>query len=236
MTKKRLDVLIVEKYPHITRARARELVLEGRVKVNGVVAAKPGVLLTNESSLIIEDYAYVSRAGYKLKAALDHFDINVEGLVVLDSGLSTGGFSDCLLQHGVKRVYGVDVGQGQVHETLLSDERLVVMEKTNLRDLESLPERVDLVTLDLSFISVLKVMPAVKTLLKPEGKIIVLIKPQFEVGRIKGGVVKDPKLHERVIEDIRSGFEEYGFTMRGVIESPLRGAKGENREFLALFE
>jgi len=179
----------------------------------------------------------VSRAGFKLEKALDEFEVDVAGLTVLDAGISTGGFTDCLLQRGAKKVYGIDVGYGQVHEKLRDDPRVVLMERTNLRNLERLPEKVDLVTLDLSFISILKVMPAVKRLVKPDGKIITLIKPQFEaekgeVGR--GGIVKDEKVHEKVVEKIKTGMAEFGFEMVALTESPIFGAKG-NKEFLALF-
>ena len=144
-----------------------------------------------------------------------------------------------MLQRGVKKVYGVDVGYGQVHDKVTRDERLVLMERTNLRKLDMLPDLVDLVTLDLSFISILKVMPAVVKLMQPDAKIITLIKPQFEAGKEnvgKGGVVRDSKVHDAVIEKIKNGMKEFGFKIVGVIESPIRGATGGNKEFLALFE
>jgi len=155
----------------------------------------------------------------------------------LDAGLSTGGFADCLLQRGVQKIYGVDVGYGQVHEKIRNDDRIVVMERTNLRELRDVGQRVDLVTLDLSFISLLKVMDAVKAVLKDDGQLITLIKPQFEaekkdVGR--GGIIKDPKIHEQVIERVTHGIQEHGFKLVGVIESPITGATG-NKEFLAYF-
>jgi 23S rRNA (cytidine1920-2'-O)/16S rRNA (cytidine1409-2'-O)-methyltransferase len=158
-------------------------------------------------------------------------------MVAMDAGISTGGFTDCLLQRGVQRVYGVDVGYGQLHEKIRSDNRVVVRERTNLRELETLGERVDIVTLDLSFISVLKVMDAVERVLKPEGKLIILIKPQFEaqkheVGR--GGIIKDPAVHHEVVERVKEGMRARGFVCHGVIESPILGGSG-NKEFLAYF-
>jgi len=237
--KKRLDLLVQKKYPQFSRNQIQSWILQGKVSVDEKVVDKAGTLIPVESEIVLDvkEPKYVSRAGFKLEKALDHFDVDVKDLVVLDSGISTGGFADCLLQRGVKKVYGVDVGYGQVHEKLLQDERLVLMERTNLRYLEKLPELVDLVTLDLSFISILKVMPAVSSLLKPNGKIITLIKPQFEAepGQVsRGGIVRDEKVHRQVIEKIENGMKEYGFKMEGVIESPILGAKG-NKEFLAYF-
>ncbi|MBU1007784.1 TlyA family RNA methyltransferase [Candidatus Dependentiae bacterium] len=237
--KKRLDKLVFEQHPDLSRTYIQSIIMQGKVLVNGQSCVKPGTMLASDAELTItaKEPKYVSRAGLKLERALDHFDINVNGLVALDSGISTGGFSDCLLQRGAKRVYGVDVGYGQVHEKVSSNPRLTLMERTNLRHLERLPELVDLVTLDLSFISILKVMPAVSRLIKPDGKIILLIKPQFEAERHeigRGGIVKSELVHERVIEKIRLGMEEFGFVMDGIVDSPITGAKG-NKEFLALF-
>ncbi|MFH1643649.1 MAG: TlyA family RNA methyltransferase [bacterium] len=239
--KKRLDLLIKDKYPNLTRNQIQGFIMLGKVKLEGKVLDKPGTILDVNSDIILEvdEPKYVSRAGFKLEKALDHFGINVKDLVVLDSGLSTGGFTDCLLQHGAKKVYGVDVGMAQVHEKISRDPRVVVMEQTNLRHLEKLPELVDLVTLDLSFISLLKVMPAVSKLIKPSGKIITLIKPQFEAEKKdikRGGVVKDEKIHEGVIERIKNGMKDFGFEMKDLIESPILGATSGNKEFLALFE
>ena len=238
--KKRLDLLVQEKYPHLSRNQIQSFILQGKVSVDGKVQTKAGTLVdvTAEINLEIKEPKYVSRAGFKLEKALDHFNVDVKGLVILDSGISTGGFTDCLLQRGAKKVYGVDVGYGQVHEKVLKDDRLVLMERTNLRYVDSLPELVDLVTLDLSFISILKVMPAVSKLVKPDAKIITLIKPQFEaekkqIGR--GGIVKDEKVHQEVIKKIEEGMLQFGFKMVDVIESPIFGATG-NKEFLALFE
>ena len=237
--KKRLDVLVGERYPEFSRTYIQSIIMQGKVAVNERVIDKPGTQVLDDADIVVDaqEPKYVSRAGFKLEKALDHFAFDVTGLVVLDSGVSTGGFTDCLLQRGAKKVYGVDVGYGQVHEKLLKDDRFVLMERTNLRHLEKLPEQVDLVTLDLSFISILKVMPAIKKLLKPQGKIVALIKPQFEAGREdvpRGGVVKDEAVYVQVVEMITQGMKEFGFELKEIIDSPIQGAKG-NKEFLALF-
>jgi 23S rRNA (cytidine1920-2'-O)/16S rRNA (cytidine1409-2'-O)-methyltransferase len=238
--KKRFDILVGEKFPSLSRTYIQSLIMQGKVFVDGKPITKAGTLIdvTLELDVKDKDQKYASRAGFKLEAALDHFKVDVKGLVVLDAGLSTGGFTDCMLQRGVKKVYGVDVGYGQVHEKIRRDERVEILERTNLRNLESLPRKVDLATLDLSFISLLTVMPAVINLLKDDGKIITLIKPQFEAGRAyvgKGGIVRDENVHKKVIEKIKNGMRNLGFEMVGVIDSPIRGAEG-NKEFLALFE
>ena len=238
--KKRLDVFVGEKYPNLSRTYIQSLIMQGKVLVDGRPITKSGTLVDVTSELTVKDkeQKYVSRAGFKLEAAFDHFKINVKDLVVLDAGLSTGGFTDCLLQRGAKKIYGVDVGYGQVHEKIRRDERVEILERTNLRNLDFLPEKADLATLDLSFISLLTVMPAVINLLKDDGKIVTLIKPQFEAGRAdvgKGGIVRDESVHARVIEKIKNGMAEFGFEMIVIIDSPIRGAEG-NKEFLALFE
>ena len=227
MTKKRLDHIVLERYPQYSRTQVQ-------------IITKPGTLVNDTSHIIIdiEEPKYVCRAGWKLEKALDQFEVDITNLVILDAGLSTGGFTDCLLQRGAKKVYGVDVGYGQVHEKIRRDPRVVVMERTNLRYLEQLPEKVDLVTLDLSFISILKVMTVVANILKESGKLITLIKPQFEAQRseiLKGGIVKDPKVHESVIKNITEGIKKYGFELQGIIESPILGSEG-NKEFLAYFK
>ncbi|MFH1832163.1 MAG: TlyA family RNA methyltransferase [bacterium] len=239
--KKRLDVLVLERHPHLTRNQVQSFIMQGLVFVDGKIADKSGKLIdvTCEITLTIDQPKFVSRAGVKLEAALENFKIDVKDFVVLDAGISTGGFTDCLLQRGAKKVYGVDVGKGQVHEKVQADQRLVLLEETNLRYLEKLPELVDLITLDLSFISVLKVMPAVSKLLKQAGKIIILIKPQFEADRKdigSGGLVKGDAVHEKVIKKVQMGMLEFGFKMVGVIDSPITGAASGNKEFLALFE
>lgn len=239
MAKKRLDQLVQEKYPQLSRTLIQSLIMQGKVRVDGQVVTKAGQATSDDVDIVVdfEVPKYVSRAGFKLEKALDYFGIDVHGYVVLDAGLSTGGFTDCLLQRGAVKIYGVDVGFAQVHEKIRSDPRVVVMEQTNLRYLENLPEKVDLVTLDLSFISVLKVMDAVTHQLKPQGKLIVLIKPQFEAERHKvgkGGIVKDECVHQEVIKKVTQGIEAHGFVCNGVIESPIAGTTG-NKEFLAYF-
>lgn len=238
--KKRLDQIMQERNPTFSRQQIQSWIMQGKVTVNGKIINKPGTMIAEEAELsyAIEQPKYVSRAGFKLEKALEHFKIDVQGLIAMDAGLSTGGFADCLLQHGAQKVYGIDVGYGQVHEKIRTDARVVIMERTNLREVKDLGQKVDIVTLDLSFISVLKVMDAVIAVLKEQGKLIVLIKPQFEARKedvSKGGLIKDPKIHEEVIERVTSGIEKYGFTSKGVIESPIKGATG-NKEFLAYFE
>lgn len=238
--KKRLDVLVHEQFPQFSRNQIQSYILQRKVTVDDKIVDKAGTMTAVDAkiTLDVKEPKYVSRAGFKLEKALDHFNVDVKGFVVLDAGISTGGFTDCLLQRGAKRVYGIDVGYGQVHEKVLRDKRVEVIERTNLRHVKHLPELVDLVTLDLSFISILKVMPAVSNLIKQTGKIITLIKPQFEAekGQVsRGGIVRDEKVHEQVIEKIKMGMKEFGFEMVGVAESPILGGKG-NKEFVALFE
>ena len=237
--KKRFDVLVHERYPQYSRRQIQSWIMQGKASIDHQVITKVGTQVMEDVSidLDIEEPKYVSRAGFKLEKALDHFDIDVQDKIVLDAGLSTGGFTDCLLQCGAKKVYGVDVGYGQVHEKIHADDRVVVLERTNLRHLRDLGEKVDLVTLDLSFISVLLVMDAVEAVLKKDGGLIVLIKPQFEakkeqIGR--GGIIKDTTVHNEVIERVSSSIVSRGFVCEGVIESPLLGSKG-NKEFLAYF-
>lgn len=240
MPKKRLDLILHELYPHYSRQQIQGWIMQGKAMVEGRVVTKPGNATAPDAriELVVDEPKFVSRAGFKLEKALDHFGIDISGLVALDAGLSTGGFSDCMLQRGIKKIYGIEVGYGQAHEKIRMDERVIVRERTNLRNLKDLGELVDLVTLDLSFISVLKVMDAVTGLLKPDGQLIVLIKPQFEarkeeVGR--GGIIRDGAVRERVIKEVTNGVCEYGFELVGVIESPIAGADG-NIEFLAYFK
>ncbi|OAE28186.1 hypothetical protein AXG93_2515s1240 [Marchantia polymorpha subsp. ruderalis] len=213
--------------------------VEPRVTVDGKPAAKAGAPVLTTSNIIIdaEIPKFVCRAGYKLEAALEHFKCDIQGKVALDAGLSTGGFTDCLLQYGASFVYGVDVGYGQVAEKIRREERVCVMERTNLRYLADLPQLVDIVTLDLAFISILLVMPAVLAAMKPEATLIALIKPQFEARKSQvgsGGVVRDPEVHKEVVARVVHGVEACGFKCEGWIQSPLKGAEG-NIEFLACF-
>ena len=239
--KKRLDLIIQERYPNLSRNQIQSFILQRKVKVNDQIVDKAGTPVVLDAKIDLENETpkFVSRAGFKIEGALDNFKVDVTGLVVLDAGISTGSFTDCLLQRGAKRVYGVDVGFGIVHEKLRNDPRVILYEKTNLRYLESLPELVDLATLDLSFISLLKVMPAVCKLLKPDARIITLIKPQFEAEREeirRGGIVRDDEVHKKVIEKIKSGMAEFGFEMFDIMESPIRGDKSGNKEFLAIYK
>lgn len=238
-TKKRLDIALHEQYPHLSRNQVASFIMQGLVTVNGKPVTKPGVPVPADAVLVcaLDTPKFVCRAGHKLEHALIHFGIDVTGLVVLDAGLSTGGFTDCLLQRGAARVYGVDVGYGQVHEKIRADARVQVIERTNLRYLESLPKLVDLVTLDLSFISVLKVMPAVLRVMKEHAQLMVLIKPQFEAERgqvSRGGIVRDAAVHEQVVKTVVDGIVAYGLVCNGTVESPILGATG-NKEFLAYF-
>jgi 23S rRNA (cytidine1920-2'-O)/16S rRNA (cytidine1409-2'-O)-methyltransferase len=236
--KDRIDKILVDRGLTQSRERARALIMAGQVVVADHVAEKPGqmVPVAAEVRLKGELLPFVSRGGLKLQKALDEFNIDVTGLIVLDVGASTGGFTDCLLQRGAAKVIAVDVGYGQLAWKLRQDERVVNLEKTNIRYLtpDKLPHIPDLAVIDASFISIAKVLPATLILLKDEAVIIALIKPQFEVGRGevgKGGVVRDALKHREVITAISSVAENLGLKVRGVTESPILGPKG-NREFL----
>ncbi|KAM7271858.1 hypothetical protein ACFE04_031072 [Oxalis oulophora] len=237
--KKRLDEICLERFEQYSRTLIQSWIVQGKVFVDGKVVNKAGTGIPDKAVVEIkaEVPKYVCRAGYKLEAAIEQLEIDVAGKVALDSGLSTGGFTDCLLQHGVSFVYGVDVGYGQVAEKIRTDKRVSIIERTNLRYLSELPQKVDLVTLDLSFISILLVMPAVVNLMKEDSTLVTLVKPQFEARRSqvgKGGIVKDPLVHQEVLERIINGVEKFGFHSKGCIESPIKGAEG-NTEFLVHF-
>ena len=235
MTRRRLDVLLVERGLAASREQARRLILAGLVCAGDRVADKAGALVAEDVALAVSAPSpFVSRGGLKLVAALDAFALDVQGLVVADVGASTGGFTDCLLQRGAARVYAIDVGYGQLAWRLRQDARVVVLERTNIRYLEALPEPCDLATVDVSFISLRLVLPAVRRLLKPHGRIIALVKPQFEAGRNqvgKGGVVRDAQVHRRVLCDLLAWAQGAGLAVRGLIPSPLLGPAG-NVEFL----
>lgn len=235
----RLDRLVQEKYPQYSRQQIQSWIMQGKVSVDGTVVTKSGTLYPVVSDIILDtqEPKYVSRAGFKLEAALEHWQIDVTDFICMDAGISTGGFTDCLLQHGARRIYGIDVGWGQVHPKVVQNDRVILLERTNLRYVQELPELVDLVTLDLSFISVLKVMPVVVHILKPQGKLIVLVKPQFEAQRHqvgRGGIITNEAVHQEVIEKVIQGITAYGFMHHGVIPSPITGSSG-NKEFLAYF-
>ncbi|KAH7576532.1 hypothetical protein ACOSP7_003069 [Xanthoceras sorbifolium] len=237
--KKRLDEICLERFQQYSRTYIQSWILQGKVFVDGKAVNKAGTPVSDKAvvEIIAEVPKYVCRAGRKLEAAIEQLSVDVVGRVALDSGLSTGGFTDCLLQYGASFVYGVDVGYGQVADKIRRDERVCVIERTNLRYLSTLPQKVDLVTLDLSFISILTVMPAVVNLMKPEASLVTLVKPQFEARRSQvggGGIVRDPLVHKEVLERIINGVENFGFQSKGWIESPLKGAEG-NTEFLVSF-
>jgi 23S rRNA (cytidine1920-2'-O)/16S rRNA (cytidine1409-2'-O)-methyltransferase len=245
MKRERVDKLLVERGLAPTRTRAQALVMAGAVLVNDQRVDKPSETFPPDAPLRVrgsEDPAarYVGRGALKLEKALAEFGVNVTGLTCLDVGASTGGFTDCLLQHGARRVVALDVGHNQIDWRLRSDARVEVREGVNARHLRpaDFAEAFDLITMDVSFISAAKVLPALKDLLAAGGRVIVLIKPQFEVGRGevgKGGVVSDPAKHARVVAEVNAAARELGFDVRGVVESPIRGADG-NVEFLALYE
>lgn len=234
--KLRLDVLLAERGLAESREKAQALVLAGEITVDGAPARKPGQAVSTEAELrVLERPRHVSRGGLKLEAAIAGFGVAVEGRVCLDAGASTGGFTDCLLQHGAARVYAVDVGSGQLDWKLRNDARVIVRERLNARYLryDDIGEPLDLAVCDVSFISATLILPAIAPLLRSEGEMIVLVKPQFEVGRGqvgKGGVVRDPLLHQAACERVETAVRGLGFRT-AIIESPILGAEG-NKEFL----
>jgi 23S rRNA (cytidine1920-2'-O)/16S rRNA (cytidine1409-2'-O)-methyltransferase len=213
------------------------LILAGDALINGTPVTRAGTAVQDSDMLSLKTPPrYVSRGGEKLQHALDAFEFDVRGLVAADFGASTGGFTDCLLQAGAARVYAIDVGYGQLANRLREDSRVVVMDRVNARYLESLPESVDLVTIDVSFIGLELVLPAATKVINEGGRIVALVKPQFEAGRKdvgRGGVVRDPNVHRRVLEEIFSNADALGLGVAGLTASPLRGPAG-NVEFLAL--
>jgi len=238
--KQRLDLLLVEKGVAPSRQRARAMIMAGKILVNCRTADKAGFLVGQEDDIELKgkDIPYVSRGGLKLESALRTLAVSPAGAICLDVGASTGGFTDCLLQNGAARVYAVDVGYGQLAWKLRQNPRVVVIERTNIRHMpaEAIVEPIDLATIDVSFISLKIVVPAIVAFLKNGARILALIKPQFEVGKGqvgKGGVVRDTTLHTRVIQSLSAFFSEAGFSCETVIPSPILGPKG-NREFFIL--
>ena len=236
--KKRLDVLLVERLYADTRTKAQAIIMSGNVYVNGQKADKPGTSFEETVEIEVRGAVcpYVSRGGLKLEKALRDFGVKPEGFVCSDSGASTGGFTDCLLQQGAKKVFAIDVGYGQLDWKIRSDERVVVMERTNIRYVtpEDLGEPLDLSVIDVSFIGLEIVLPTIKTLLKPTGQVLCLIKPQFEAGKEnvgKKGVVRDPKIHKMVLDNFVSLVNSLGFRILGLTFSPVKGPEG-NIEFL----
>ena len=236
--KKRLDVLLVERLYADSRTKAQAIIMSGNVYVNGQKADKPGTSFEETVEIEVRGAVcpYVSRGGLKLEKALRDFGVRPEGYVCSDSGASTGGFTDCLLQQGAKKVFAIDVGYGQLDWKIRSDERVVVMERTNIRYVtpEDLGEPLDLSVIDVSFIGLEIVLPTIKTLLKPTGQVLCLIKPQFEAGKEnvgKKGVVRDPKIHKMVLDNFVSLVDSLGFRILGLTFSPVKGPEG-NIEFL----
>lgn len=236
--KKRLDIKLVECGIVQSRERAKSLIMAGKVTVNDRIQDKSGVLVSENDVIALKgkDIPFVSRGGIKLESALTSFNIDINGSVCLDVGASTGGFTDCLLKHGAKQVFAVDVGYGQMAWNLRKDPRVIIIERANIRYLpyEAVPISIDLVTIDVSFISLKIVVPAVLKFMKATGSIIALIKPQFEVGKGKvgkGGVVRETPVHDEVIKNLSAFFIETGLKIEGVISSPVTGPKG-NKEFL----
>ncbi|MEW5317567.1 MAG: hypothetical protein WDW38_008853 [Sanguina aurantia] len=221
----RLDDLVQRLHPEHSRNVIQSWILQGRVCVNGKQSIKPGQAVSPSATLL---------------EALRHFGVDMTGAIALDSGQSTGGFTDCMLQHGASRVIGIDCGYGQLDDKIRKDPRVTVIERFNLRYITraDVPSLVSVAALDLSFISVLKVFPAICTVLEPDAQLVVLVKPQFEAGRSQiasGGLVRDPKVHAEVLERVSEGIKSHGFHFRGSIESPLKGDKSGNTEFLAHF-
>jgi 23S rRNA (cytidine1920-2'-O)/16S rRNA (cytidine1409-2'-O)-methyltransferase len=235
MTKQRLDNILVARELTETRNKAQALIMAGEVIVDGKVITKPGTLIPAESAISLKEQPqYVSRGGIKLAHVLDEFKIDVTSLIVMDIGASTGGFTDCLLQRGASRVYAIDVGYGQIDYKLRQDPRVVTIDRTNARNPFSLPEKTDMAVIDVSFISVTKIIPEILTHLKPVSNIIVLLKPQFEAKRSeigKGGIIKDPGIHTLVIARFVKWITENNLRFRGVTTSPILGSEG-NKEFL----
>lgn len=237
MTRRRIDILMVERELAESRAKAQALIMAGVVLADGKTVTKAGTLLAEGAEItVVEPLPFVSRGGLKLDYALDQFNLDIKGRVVADIGASTGGFTDCLLKRGASRVYAIDVGYGQLDYRLRRDSRVVVLDRVNARYPVDLPEKVDLATIDVSFISVKKVIPSVARLLKEGGYLLVLIKPQFEAGRKevgKGGVIKKPLVHARVLGRFITWAIENNFRLGNLTASPILGASG-NREFFTL--
>lgn len=238
--KERLDVLLVEQGLFESRENAKRHIMEGIILVNDVPVDKPGTKVPSDARLRIKGKVmpYVGRGGYKLEKAINFFHLKMENAIMADIGASTGGFTDCALQHGVKKVYAIDVGTNQLDWKLRTNPQVINLEKTNIKDvtMELLGERVNFISVDISFISVLKIIPAVNDILEESGQLVILIKPQFEAGREnvgKGGIITDKAIHSEVVFDTLQEFENQGFFVNGLTFSPIKGGSG-NIEFLAL--
>lgn len=239
--KERLDKVLVLKGITGSRERARALIMEGKVFISGIPITKAGSLIDTETAIELKGEAipYVSRGGIKLEAALKHFNINLRNKIAMDVGSSTGGFTDCMLQGGAKKVYSIDVGYGQIAWQLRNDPRVILSERTNIRHLEreKIQDVIDIATVDVSFISLTKVIPKVVEFLSNEGAILALVKPQFEVGKGevgKGGIVREEEKRLAVVESVRIKLEELGLNTIGIFKSPLPGQKGNIEFFLYL--
>ena len=236
--KQRLDIVVHERGLAATRAKARGMIMAGEILVDGTAVDKAGTMVKQDASIEVKSKPrFVSRGGEKLAGALVVFQFDVSGRVCADVGASTGGFTDCLLQNNVARVYAIDVGYGLIDYTLRQDSRVVLMERTNARYVERLDEPVSLVVVDASFISLRLLLPVIKGWLTPQADVITLIKPQFEAGKKdigKGGVIKDQAVHQRVLDEILQFALEQGFSIRGLTRSSIKGQAG-NVEFLAWF-
>ena len=242
MKKERLDLLLVEQGYFSSRERAKATIMAGKVLVNEVKIEKAGTMVPADGTIRIlgEIHPFVSRGGLKLQKGLAEFNISLTGLVMADIGASSGGFTDCALQAGAKKVYAIDVGYGQLDWKIRQDSRVVVWERTNIRNvtLETFEDPIDFVGIDVSFISLGLVLPVVKEFLDSAGKVICLIKPQFEAGKErvgKNGVVRDQKVHQAVLHEVLTKISQIGFSIQGVSFSPIRGPEG-NIEFLAYLD
>jgi 23S rRNA (cytidine1920-2'-O)/16S rRNA (cytidine1409-2'-O)-methyltransferase len=239
--KGRLDKLLVERGLVMSRERARALIMEGKIAVGGLVVMKSGTMVPETAEIVLRDrdIPFVGRGGLKLEAALDFFAIKTTGKIAMDIGCSTGGFTDCLLKRGTSKVYAIDVGYGQFDWSLRQNPKVVLMERTNIRYLEKdrIAEPIELIVIDVSFISLLKVLPKAHEFLGEDGEVLALVKPQFEVGKGmvgKGGIVRDELLRAEAVRGVREGAERTGFRGRGVYESPVPGQKGNKEYFLYL--
>lgn len=235
--KVRLDQLLVIKSIAESREKAKALIMSGNIIVDGKVADKPGKLVSINSNIVVkEKLKYVSRGGYKLETALSEFQLNVKDFICLDIGSSTGGFVDCLIKHGAKLVYAIDVGKNQLHESLKNNQKVISYEEKDARELteKEIPQKIDLITIDVSFISLTKIIPSVIKFLKPNGYLLVLVKPQFELSKkyVKKGVVKDEKLRMQAVEKIKKFIEELNFEVINVCKSYPLGSKGNQEYFI----
>lgn len=239
MTKKRLDAILVERALTTNLDHAMKIILAGEVRVEDSIITHPGIYVAEKAAISLQPKdKFVSRGGIKLEGALEHFGLDIRQLITADIGSSTGGFTDCLLQHGAKRVYSIDVGYGQIAYRLRKDSRVIMLERTNARYSLPIPEKLDLVTIDVSFISLTLVLPNILTHLRSKGQILALIKPQFEAQRAevgKGGVVRIPQTHANVIGKIALWGIRHGLRVRNINQSTLTGPKG-NKEFFILLQ